>query len=217
MTDSADRERYTKKRAKFTDRKNKRSYLRAGWNKEGIEFYETQLASWRKFRRNKMLWSKLEVAWDSYVEDSGFGSHWKEQVHGEEECEETYYANSVPPDRFSVPGDENFEYDCSESECQNEGDVTNEASDEDYGPENLANYGNKRIRMKDIDNDIRRRMRRNKEIDSSEDEENESRDGEKMAIRSREPLGNHGRNNEKLTPKRTNSKKSRVPVTPNMV
>jgi len=38
-----------------------------------------QLKKWRQFQRKKDAWSLLGVAWDEYVQEDGFGKHWRER------------------------------------------------------------------------------------------------------------------------------------------
>lgn len=148
MSDPAEKEKYLKKKPKFTDG-GKKVYLGHGWTEEGIKFYESQWKMWRKFSRNKVIWTKMKEAWDVYVVEFGFGKHWKEKtycpttgVDGEEER-----VQDLPANRFSLPEDEDFEGD---------GAPTSEDESEEEEKSEEREYRNKNeMTWKELNRDIR--------------------------------------------------------------
>ena len=105
-----EQESYMRKQGKFANKKgHKARYCEDNTTKEGKLFYKGQLEVWKLLFRNGDKMDRLQVVWEEYVQEYGFGHHWRasgfelEDDQGNSEEEEDV---DLP---FSLPGDDDFE------------------------------------------------------------------------------------------------------------
>jgi hypothetical protein len=106
------RDDYTSTKPKFMDRKGrKKEYCDSGWSKEGIDFYNGVNQLWKviAFNNNVRVWSSLEEAWESNVEENNFGNGYSRKKARLDTApkvgEETQQVEDLPEDRFYVLGE----------------------------------------------------------------------------------------------------------------
>lgn len=192
LSDATAREKYTKKKSKFTNRKGRKSgYLGHGWSKDGIEFYNSNWKMWRKFSRNKEVWGKMEIAWESYVMVKGFGKQWNENsAVCADACDmedEALGDAGIPHNHFSLPGDNDFEYDRADSE-EDSGSISD---GEDTG---VFNGKQKSFKSADIDRMIANGNRRKRIMDdsgSSSDSDDAEEENGKVPIHNKDQNKSH--------------------------
>ena len=114
-----DKKRFLKrepKDTKFTSRKGTtRVYLSHGWNRAGVCLFNQTWATFKGVASNQETWEKMQILWEEYAEESGFGKEWRIQTMSPEdgnECDEEDEEEELPSDRFALPGDEEFCKDC---------------------------------------------------------------------------------------------------------
>ena len=105
---------YLRNTPKFTSKKEKKTYLDHGFSRTGVVFYNEKWKMWRLFSSDREKWDKLEICWEEYVTQTGFGRQWKSisdaEDYGydvEDEAQETTLVA-----HFAMPGDDDFEGDC---------------------------------------------------------------------------------------------------------
>lgn len=77
---SEERSRYTVPAKKFTNlRETKKTFGRDGWSKEGKNYYQTQLITWKTFASNKDVQTRLEIKFEDYVRENDVCKYWKEK------------------------------------------------------------------------------------------------------------------------------------------
>ena len=115
-----EKERYKmKEKPKFTSREGKKlQYLAHGWNGDGQDLYRNTKHNWKLRYNNKAWWDAFEVAWGDYVMKTGAFKHWKETstvredtTNNQGEDEDASPTRNLPANRFSCPGDDDFEED----------------------------------------------------------------------------------------------------------
>mmetsp|Transcript_2927 Transcript_2927/g.6334 ORF Transcript_2927/g.6334 Transcript_2927/m.6334 type:complete len:292 (+) Transcript_2927:843-1718(+) len=78
--DIEERDAYTREKPSFTaNRGSRRTYMTSGWNGAGMKYYQEVLGRWRGLSRDQGCWEKIEVGWESYIEETGFGEQWKKR------------------------------------------------------------------------------------------------------------------------------------------
>lgn len=107
-----ERKNYIKKQPRFTSKKGRKfQYKKYGMNDEGVNRYNAKWAAWKALAKHNVSWEKLQEAWIEFSRKTGVGQQWVERsalapLDIEEEAEE-----APPSNRFSLPGDADFEQD----------------------------------------------------------------------------------------------------------
>ena len=88
-------------------------YLEHGWRKAGVEYYESVLKVWKRRAANQEWWEKFDIAWDTYLEETGSGVRWRKKTSegGNTLGDLADAAEEHAVHHFSFPGDEGFEAD----------------------------------------------------------------------------------------------------------
>ena len=76
-----DRLKYHKLTPKFTQKKGVRcAFSESRWSQEGVLFYQRCLKKLVDFASGEDMYERLELVWEEYVEETGFGVHWREKT-----------------------------------------------------------------------------------------------------------------------------------------
>ena len=105
--------KYLKKAPKFSNKREKKNYLEHGFSKSGVAFYNEKWKMWRQFFGDKGKWDKLEICWEEYVRQTGFGRQWKSSSDVEDNYDDVQEEvdETMPVNHFAMPGDDDFEED----------------------------------------------------------------------------------------------------------
>jgi len=108
-----ERVKYTKTRKpKYTSRKGRKAkYMEPGMNEEGIKSYEARWKKWKALARHKESWEMLQEGWITYQQkyDTGLGQQWV--AKSPDRAGMAQSLEPPPSNRFSMPGDDEFEHD----------------------------------------------------------------------------------------------------------
>ena len=131
---SEEKEKYKKVRPKFTSQRSnrkKRIVNDHGWDECGVAFFNERLKMFRLFRRNKDIWDMFIESWYEYVEQQGFGKHYRKKSSLDLDISDDEFAGPTSHQTaasFALPGDSDFEPDDEEPE-----DESGDEEDTDEG------------------------------------------------------------------------------------